>query len=82
MVPLVGCSTDMEEAMVRALVSDKLRPVVQAFIPEFGRFRWRGSGIQGCPWLHHEFKASLGYTRPCLKETVHRVSAMTQWVKH
>ena len=26
-----------------------------------------GSGVQGHPWLHSEFEASLGYMRPCLK---------------
>jgi hypothetical protein len=26
------------------------------------------SEVQGCPWLHSEFEASLGYVRLCAKK--------------
>ena len=48
----MDCWTNMEGATVGALVSDKLCTVVQAFIPEFGRFRWEDQ----------ELKVTLGYT--------------------
>jgi hypothetical protein len=47
----MDCWTNMEGATVGALVSDKLCTVVQAFIPEFGRFRWEDQ----------ELKVVLGY---------------------
>lgn len=32
-----------------------------------------GSEVQGHPWLHSKFKLSLGYTRPNLKKTKHKM---------
>lgn len=42
-----------------------------------------GGGIRNArlSWLHSEFKAGLRYMRPSLKETVHGVSEVVQWVK-
>lgn len=33
----------------------------------------RGPGVQGQPWLHREFEASLGYVRVCLKRAKTKV---------
>lgn len=33
----------------------------------------RGSEIQGDPWLHTEFEASLCYMTPCLKRMKHQI---------
>jgi len=37
-------------------------------IPEFGGIELRGPEAEGHPQLHTQFKASLCYPRPCLKQ--------------
>lgn len=36
------------------------------------------SWVQSCPQLHSEFKASLGYLKPCLKTKQHQIDKQTE----
>lgn len=50
----------------RALV-EKLGIAVQNYNPSTKETEVGGSGVLGHPWRHSDFEASLGYTKPCLK---------------
>lgn len=39
--------------------------------PSTQQMEARGSGVQGHPWLHIDFEASLGYLSICLKKMIH-----------